>query len=195
MEPHRPGMILTATMALALRIITAAFALLALAAPATADPGGERGLDSFEGTCALAGAVRQDPPITNVPAPGSASARAQGTCSGTLTDARGRTHTLDAAHATYAATATGTVGCGGGTANGAGVLAIHGRRIDFRFAEVRGPGAAAVRIEGESGGSATGEALVSADEDPVRIAEQCGGAGLRSVRIDITLATTPALSG
>jgi hypothetical protein len=54
---------------------------------------------------------------------------------------------------------------------------------------------AAVRLEGRSGGSAAGEARVSDEEDPVEIAARDSGPGLNSVRIDIDLATTPAISG
>ena len=102
---------------------------------------------------------------------------------------------LQAARARYAASAAGVVGCTGGSATGRGVLAIHGRRIAFRFSELRGPGGAAIRLEGERGGSAAGEANASAGEDPAEIAADCAGPGLRSVDIDITFATTPAISG
>lgn len=166
--------------------------LLLCTAPAGA---AERRSQTFEGSCSLSGSVVQDPPITTVPAPGSATAEASGTCSGTITDHKGRVRQIDAAPSRYAASASGTVGCAGGSATGAGVLRIRGVRIAFSFSEVRGPGAAAVNLQGEGGGSATGTAVASASEDPAAIAAACAGAGLRSVRIDITLATTPSISG
>jgi hypothetical protein len=43
--------------------------------------------------------------------------------------------------------------------------------------------------------SATGIAAVSADEDPVAIAQKCSGDGLRRVRIDMDIATTPSMAG
>jgi hypothetical protein len=46
-----------------------------------------------------------------------------------------------------------------------------------------------------AGGSAAGEARVSAEEDPVGIAQKCGREGLRRVRIDMDIATTPAITG
>ena len=177
-------------MPLRIAIVMSVAGLLALAAPATASKP-----NTFEGTCTMAGTVTQDPPMTNVPAPGQATARLSGTCSGTLTDRRGRTHTLDAAPSRYVARASGTVGCGGGTTAGAGALRIAGRRIRFSFSEVRGPGVATVRLEGRRGGSATGTANVSSSEDPAEIAAACGGAGLREVDIEAQLATTPSLSG
>src|SRR5688500_1750393 len=138
-------------MRLAVPVVTI---LLLSAAPAGA---GER-TETFAGTCAMTGEVVHDPPITTVPAPAAAAAEATGTCSGTLTDHRGHTRELDAVRATYAGRASGTIGCVGGSATGAGVLRIRGARIAFAFSEVRGPGAAAVQLEGADGGSATGAA-------------------------------------
>ena len=95
----------------------------------------------------------------------------------------------------FVAHARGVVGCGGGTASGAGVLKLAGKRLRFSFDEVRGPGTAAIRLEGRRGGSASGAANVSSREDPVAIAAACGGAGLREVEIEAQLATTPSISG
>jgi hypothetical protein len=139
------------------------------------------GADTFQGTCQFSGKLRQRPPLTNTPQAGSATARARGLCAG--------------ASARYFARAAGTLSCGGGSAAGKGFIQLRGERIRFTFSEVRGPGAAAIRLEGADGGSATGEARASEDEDPVEIAERCGAEGLRSVRIHIDLATTPSISG
>lgn len=151
--------------------------------------------DTFEGTCRFSGLLRQQPPVTNLPQPGTATARAVGTCSGTLTRANGRVRELDASPSRYVARAQGDISCGGGTADGHGYIRVGGAKVRFLFSEVRGPGAAAIRLEGRGGGSAAGEARVRAGEDPVAIAQKCGGQGLDVVRIDIDIATTPALSG
>jgi hypothetical protein len=179
---------------MALRVAGVALAVL-MVATASAVAGNRHGPITFEGTCELSGLLRQDPPITNVPQPGSATARAAGTCSGTLTGSRGVVRGLDSARSRYFARASGNVSCGGGSAAGSGVLRIADRRIAFEFSEVRGPGTAAVELKGRTGGSATGTANVSPDEDPVEIAQKCGGEGLSSAHIDIKLATTPAISG
>jgi hypothetical protein len=102
---------------------------------------------------------------------------------------------LEDAPSTYFAQATGSMSCGGGTSEGSGVLHIGGRKIRFSFSEVRGPGVAAVSLQGRAGGSATGAAHVSADESPADIAAKCSGEGLSSAPIDINLETTPAISG
>jgi hypothetical protein len=172
-------------------LITACVLVLVPAAVAVAGaPSAER----FEGTCSMSGTVSHDPPITNTPQPADAVAQLAGTCSGTVTDSRGRERRLDAAPATYAAEASGTLSCGGGTAEGHSVLRLGRVAIGAGFSEVRGPGAAAIRLDGDAGGHATGEAAASSDEDPAQIAADCAGPGLRSVGIDASLAT-PGISG
>jgi hypothetical protein len=171
-------------------------AAVAVGPAALADDGRQhRSTETFQGTCQFAGTLRQNPPLTNIPQPGRAEATASGRCTGTLTDSKGRVRQLEAARARYFAQAIGTSSCAGGTAAGNGFIRFGGERLDFRFSEVRGPGAGAIRLEGERGGSAHGAARVSDDEDPVRIARLCSGPGLRQVGIQIDLATAPAISG
>jgi hypothetical protein len=178
---------------MAVKLAGLTLTILVFAAAAALAAGGGR-TETFDGTCHMTGLLRQAPPITNTPQEGRASVRTRGTCSGTLTDARGRTHELSDAPARYAARAAGTVSCGGGTAEGQGYLQIAGRRIRFLFSEVRGPGVAAVNLQGRAGGSATGTAHVAADENPVDIAQKCAGPGLRTVHIELDL-VTPGISG
>ena len=180
--------------AISLAVVAAA---LPVSQAALADDRGSKGkkASAFAGVCQFSGELRQRPPLTNTPAAGEASAHARGRCSGTLTDARGRVRELDRERATYFASAAGELSCAGGTATGRGFMQIRGERIDFRFSEVRGPGAGVIRLEGEESGSAAGEARASADEDPAEIVEKCGGEGLRRVEIDIDIATTPEISG
>jgi hypothetical protein len=163
------------------------------------DRGGKdrRSAETFTGSCQFEGTLRQHPPLTNLPAPGRAFAVATGTCTGTLTDSRGRARQLSAERGFYAAQArSDAMSCGGGTAEGSGFLLFRrGERIDFGFSEARLPGAGAVTLTGRRGGSATGVASVSRDEDAVRIVQECSGEGLSQVDIDITLTTTPTISG
>jgi hypothetical protein len=179
---------------MALRLAGVTLALL-IGAAGTAVAGNKHGPITFEGTCELSGMLLQSPPLTNLPQEGSATARASGTCSGTLTGARGHVRELDDAPSRYFAGASGSMSCGGGSSKGSGVLGIAGRKIRFTFSEVRGPGVAAVSLEGRGGGAATGAAHVAQDADPADIAAKCSGDGLRSAHIDIHLATTPAISG
>jgi hypothetical protein len=150
---------------------------------------------TFTGSCQFSGLLRQSPGATNLPQAAEATARARGTCSGTLKDGRGHTRQVDARRSRYFARAAGTVSCGGGSANGSGFVKIGRERIDFAFSELRGPGFAAIQLDGAAGGSAAGEARVSEEEDPVAIAQKCGGEGLTEARINIDVATTPEVSG
>jgi len=179
---------------MAIRIAGVALALL-IGTAGTAFAGNRHGPITFEGNCELSGVLRQSPALTHLPQDGSATARAQGTCSGTLTGARGHVRRLEDAPSRYFAQASGSMSCGGGSSDGTGVLRIAGRKIRFSFSEVRGPGVAAVTLEGRGGGSASGAAHVAEDTDPAEIAAKCGGPGLDSAEIDINLATTPAISG
>jgi hypothetical protein len=180
---------------------TLALALGALATSPVAVAGDDEhdtrkdGTETFEGTCEFAGRLHQRPPLTNVPQAGRGFAVARGTCTGTFTDEDGRVRRLNAERVGYFASAEGTLTCGGGEAAGNGFLLIRGERLDFRFTELRGPGAGAIRLDGAGGGSAAGVARVSAEEDPMEIAERCSGRGLREVDIEIDIATTPAISG
>jgi hypothetical protein len=172
---------------------TLVFALGALASASIAIAEDSR--HTFEGSCQFSGELRQRPPLTNTPQAGEGVARAKGTCSGTLTDEDGEAQQLDLDRARYLASARGTLSCGGGSAVGSGFIEFGGERLHFRFSEVRGPGFGAITLDGADGGSAAGEARVSEDEDPLEIADKCSGKGLRQVRIDIDLATTPTISG
>lgn len=147
-----------------------------------------REVERFTGTCELGGILRQNPPLTTEIASGTARVRATGTCSGHLTDRSGRVHRLDRGQVRYRARAGGELSCAGGTADGAGSLIFgSGRRINFDFSELRGPGIGAITLAGRASGSATGVASVSAQENPVDILNGCGGTGIRQVVIDLRL--------
>jgi hypothetical protein len=61
--------------------------------------------------------------------------------------------------------------------------------------EARATGGAALSRSGRRGGSAHGDATISASENPVAILQQCASAGLARVGVDINVATTPTISG
>jgi hypothetical protein len=183
---------------MAVRIVVSALALAMLATATTAigvRGHGHGGPSSFEGTCQFSGLLRQSPALTNLPQPGEATARAVGTCSGTLTNEKGGERELDASRSKYFARARGDLSCGGGSATGEGFIRVGREKVRFRFSEARGPGVATVKLDGAAGGSAAGEARVSEEENPIEIAQKCSGAGLPEVRIRIDIATTPEISG
>jgi hypothetical protein len=170
-----------------------ALGLLAMGA-ASAEAEGRKA-NTFAGSCEFAGSVTFAPPLTNSPQPARGSARAIGTCDGTFKDRRGRTHQLEESRVTYVAANRGEMmSCGGGTAEGGGYLRYRRSKLRFALTETRGPGAAALLLDGTSGGKATGEAAVSAEEDPLEIAQKCEGPGLDAARITIEL-QSPGISG
>ena len=96
----------------------------------------ELGAEHFEGTCALSGTVRHQPPMTQQPAPTTIRGSFRGTCSGQFTDRDGRTRRLDGAPAAYEPRGSGELSCLGGTATGTGSLDFgRGQEIEFRFTE------------------------------------------------------------
>jgi hypothetical protein len=160
-------------------LVLACGAIMALAPTASAE--------TFDGSCEMSGVIRHQPPLTTTPAPTAVRGSFSGTCSGELTDRRGRTHQLDGAPAAYEVQdASGSLSCLGGTATGTGSLLFgRGRRIDFTLTERRpAPGLAVVTLAGAAGGSATVFGTVSPSEDVMEINERCNGSGLRLVRGD-----------
>ena len=166
------------------------------------DAGAEAGApqaETFSGDCDVSGVIRHEPPLTNEPAPTELRGRFSGTCSGELTNRRGRTRQLDGAPGVYKARDAGELSCLGGTATGHGRLIIgrrkSGRRkvIQFSLTEHRTPGLAEVTLEGAAGGSGSVTGTVSAEEF-VDAGKRCSGSGLRRLRGDGQLTST-GLSG
>lgn len=151
---------------------------------------------AFAGSCQLTGTVRFVPPLTNSPEPTRDEAIERGTCSGTLT-ARGQTIKLNDAPVRYHAIDDGQLGSCGGSPNatGRGRLHFRGATISFALSESRVSGVAKLSLTGSRSGTAQGVASISSSANPVQIAQQCAGGGLRSVAVDISLQTTPEISG
>jgi hypothetical protein len=150
---------------------------------------------SFRGTCELSGAVAFHPPLTNDLKAVRQRVRAPGACSGTFTDRRGHERALRDSPSTFVETSRGNGSCNAGTATGSGTLRFRYGKIRFAFAESRASGAAIASATGARTGSARGIATVSQSENPATIAQRCAGSGLKRVRVDIHLATTPSISG
>jgi hypothetical protein len=150
---------------------------------------------SFDGSCQLSGGVRFQPLLTTSPHDGSVSARAEGTCSGTLTDAHGNTRSVASETATAVAHSAGLESCAFGKATGDGELDLARTRIRFTYDETRTGPALVLSAKGARGGSAIIEGNVSPSANPVSVLEACGSGGLAAAPIDVRLATTPAIAG
>jgi len=150
---------------------------------------------TFTGSCQFSGSVLFRPPLTDTPSEGRDFATAAGPCSGSFTDRHGRVHELNGTTVKYFATDQGVTSCEQGTSLGGGFFVFPWGRLAFALTEARGPGAGTLQLSGRRGGLASGIAVVSASESPTQIAEECAGSGVRSVAVDIDLATTPSIAG
>jgi hypothetical protein len=173
-------------------LIGVAVAVAALASPAVAK---QKRAESFSGTCEMSGVIRNDPPLTQTPKETSFHGSFRGVCSGELTDRKGRTRQLDGAPGSYDGWGVGELSCLGGISTGTGKLRFgRGRVIGFTLTERRGPGVAAVTIEGNAGGTGTVVGTVGRDEDLSEYNERCMGSGLELIRGDARI-TSPGISG
>jgi hypothetical protein len=150
---------------------------------------------SFDGSCDFSGTVVFTPAMTNDVQPTAQHAVAPGTCTGAFVDRRGRSHSLDGARARYAASSSGElVSCGGGIAHGIGTLSFRFGKIRFSMIERRAAALATLRLKGARSGAATLLAAPPPESGPSAV-QQCGGSGLKKVRIDGHLETSPPLAG
>ncbi len=155
--------------------------------------------ETFSGTCEMSGEILHEPPLTNAPAPTQVRGSFTGTCSGELTNRRGRTRQIEGAPGAYKARPTGELSCLGGTATGKGRIIVRRKRfgrkkvIEVSLTERRTPGVAEVTLEGAAGGTASLTGTVSPGE-LVNAGERCSGSGLRRLRGDGRIAS-PGISG
>jgi len=148
---------------------------------------------TFDGSCQLSGVVRFAPPLTGTPQNGRAAGTLPGQCSGTLTDARGRAHSISGQAVQAVVQSQGTESCEAGQAAGSGYLAFGaGRRLHFSYTELRAGPALALKVQGASGGAGAGQGNVSPSANPAATAQACAGAGLTQASVDLRLATAPS---
>jgi hypothetical protein len=151
---------------------------------------------TFAGSCDFSGTVTLTPGMTNTPQPVVQRALAPGTCTGTLTDGKGRTSSLDKAPVTYATESAGAaVSCLDGTATGTGTLSFPGAALAFAFSETRLVATPLLRLTGNAGGEMDGFSAPSQRQDPVASVQACNGSGLESFALDAHFQTTAPISG
>lgn len=155
-----------------------------------------RRLSSFKGSCSLSGPVTFTPALTLRPASAGQRVRATGTCSGSLVPGHGKARRLAGAPATFTETSHGeAVSCAAGAPRGSGSLTLPGATIDFAFAERRIAALVTGTATGVHGSSASGFAVVSPSQSPLGVLAACGGKGLAGTVVDISLQTTPEITG
>jgi hypothetical protein len=151
---------------------------------------------TFDGSCDFSGTVTLTPGMTNTPQPVTQHALAPGTCTGTFSDTKGRTSSLDKAPVTYAAESAGDqVSCLDGTATGTGTLSFPGGALAFAFSETRLVATPLLRLTGTAGGGMDGFATPSQRQDTVASVQACNGSGLEAFAIDAHFQTTSPISG
>lgn len=149
---------------------------------------------TFKGSCQFSGVVTFTPAATVAPHRLIQHAFGPGTCSGTLTDHHGRVHSLLSSPATYDAHEGGAnISCEFGRDPGAGAVGFRWGELRFKLFETRVGPEASLDYMGAHRGSASGQATASGD--PVAIAEQCAGGGLRAAHASLSLKTQAPLSG
>jgi hypothetical protein len=151
---------------------------------------------TFQGNCDFSGTVTLTPGMTNTPQSVAQHASAAGTCTGTFSDRRGRTSSLDRAPAIYKADSAGDhVSCLAGTATGAGTLSFAGGALAFAFSETRLVATPLLKLTGKAGGEMDGFTTPSQSQDPVASVQACNGSGLESLAFDAHFQTTSPISG
>ncbi len=152
--------------------------------------------NTFTGSCQLSGIITFTPPLSNTAQDITQRARATGSCSGTFTGHDGQRHQLNNAPVSYQATEYApNTSCNGGTDSGTGTITFPYGTIRFTISETRVVAVAAVTLNGDQSGAATGQANVSPSGDPLQVLAACNSAGLSQARFDARAATTPSISG
>jgi hypothetical protein len=150
--------------------------------------------ESFEGSCEFEGTAHFDPPMGLSSKPTTVVADAPGRCTGTLTDATGRTKRLEQAPVLFHEQSRGDQSCLSNPAStGTGHLAFEGARIDFIFNETRMGPDGEWELEGQSGGSFLG--TFSASDDPGATLSACAAGNLAQSDFTASGSTEPAISG
>jgi hypothetical protein len=91
---------------------------------------------------------------------------------------------------------SGPSSCEVSATQGYGQFTIANRwRIDFTYVEPRLTSVGLLPYSGIAGGSALDVARLSAEEDPLDVIQRCGADGVPSVLVDVSIQTTPSISG
>jgi hypothetical protein len=169
-------------------------AVLALAPAAAAAPPDKT--ETFTGTCESQAVVNMDPPMSGEVRETQVDIASRwAKCSGTV-EADGHLFRVVDAPTVGELHGSGPSSCELSATQGFGHFTIANRwRIDFTYLEPRLTSVGLLPYSGVAGGSALDVARLSSEEDPVDVIQRCGGDGVPSVLVDVTIATTPSISG
>jgi hypothetical protein len=178
------------------RITTASLvAALLVAAPAAAAAPPDR-IETFTGSCQSQARVNMDPPMSGEVRETRVDIASEwAKCTGTV-ETGGHVYSFVDAPTVGELHGNGPSSCEVSATQGWGQFTIANRwRIDFTYVEPRLGPVGLLPYSGIAGGSAIDVARLSSEEDSVDIVERCGGEGVPSVLVDVTIETTPAISG
>jgi hypothetical protein len=169
-------------------------ALLALAPAAAAAPPDR--IETFTGTCESQAVVNMNPPMSGeVRQTQIDIASRWATCSGTV-EVNGHVYHVVDAPTVGELHGSGPSSCELSATQGFGRFTIANRwQIDFTYVEPRLTSVGLLPYSGIAGGSALDVARLSSEEDPLDVIQRCGGDGVPSVLVDVSIETTPSISG
>lgn len=168
--------------------------LLAVAPGAGAAPPDR--IETFTGTCQSQAVVNMDPPMSGELRETQVDIASRwAKCTGTI-DADGHVFNVVDAPTVGELHGSGPSSCELSATQGWGRFTIANRwRIDFTYVEPRLGPVGLLRYSGIAGGSAIDVARLSDEEDSADIVQRCSGEGVPSVVVDVSIETTPSISG
>jgi hypothetical protein len=175
--------------------LTCGVVIAVLAAPAASAAPSDR-IETFTGTCESQAVVNMDPPMSGeVRETQIDIASRWATCSGTVA-VDGHVYDVVEAPTVGELHGSGPSSCELSATQGWGRFTIAKRwRIDFTYLEPRLGPVGLLPYGGIAGGSAIDVARLSSEENAADIVQRCGDEGVPSVLVDVSIATTPTISG
>jgi hypothetical protein len=173
----------------------AVVAVLLAAAPAAGAAPPDR-IETFTGTCESQAIVNMDPPMSGEVRETQVDIASEwATCSGSV-ETGGHVYHFADAPTVGELHGSGPSSCELSATQGWGRFTIANRwRIDFTYLEPRLGPVGLLPYSGIAGGSALDVARLSSEEDSADIVQRCGAEGVPSVLVDVSIATTPSISG
>ncbi|HKP89818.1 MAG TPA: hypothetical protein VJT75_07545 [Thermoleophilaceae bacterium] len=168
--------------------------LLAVAPASSAAPPNR--IETFTGSCESQAVVNMDPPMSGEVRETQVDIASRwATCTGTV-DVGGHVYNVVDAPTVGELHGSGPSSCEVSATQGWGRFTIANRwQIDFTYDEPRLGPVGLLPYTGIAGGSAIDVARLSSEEDSADIVQRCSGAGVPSVVVDVSIQTTPAISG
>jgi hypothetical protein len=173
----------------------AVVAVVLAAAPAAGAAPPDR-IETFTGSCESQAVVNMDPPMSGEVRETQVDIASEwARCTGAV-ETGGHVYNVVDAPTVGELHGNGPSSCELSATHGWGRFTIANRwRIDFTYDEPRLGPVGLLPYSGIAGGSAIDVARLSSEEDPADIIQRCSGEGVPSVLVDVTIETTPSISG